>query len=445
MSKLARRALLLMLLASSLQGIACEPKKVEPTPTPSPTPQPQTTPDAAQDQAAAQAPKEEKTSKTQAQNKVSADLDKAKALSQTYRKLLQQGRTQVQRKDYKAGIATFEEALKLDPNDARVLGELGFAALLDGQLDLAERANLASVRFAREDHKLKGASLYNLGRVAAERQDKERAAKYYRESLQVRPDNATVLAKLKALEVAAPDNAQPTLACELAEITSSADDLGALCKAYTKHTQSDPDGVLECDDPSDYQVVALGADGKAVVFSYEERDIFTRFYVLAVWHKQRWYARQLDMEYNPGAFGIGEELNIGQLELKQLVPGGKAELIFERTHARHDTDLGINEYEESETQHTMIVGFDGPGPLWLLDITTLNTYQRDFISPREEEEDGIEHTINEPVKRRDKLKLTFDATSGDLNVELAEGSAAQLGVTLGREALVTRAQVCLRD
>lgn len=381
----------------------------------------------------------------QLKGKVSQDRAKGKALAKQYRTLLRKGREQVQAKSYKEGIETFIEALKLDPNDSRVLSELGFAALLDGQLERAQRATLDSLRFA-QDSKLKGAALYNLGRIAEAKDDKEGAASYYTRSLEIRPDNKIVTQRLAALKVDAPTAAPASSACgfDIITPTDAKAPLKSLCQVYVKDGLVDPSGAHECDAPSGFKTLKLDGDRQAVIFSYEERDIFTRFYVLALYDGAQWSARQLDMEYNPGAFGIGEELQIDQLEGRQLIPGGAQELLLRWSHRRHDSDMGINEYEESERHQTLVLIFDQLSPFGMILLEESASYSRDFIFPREEEEAGIEHSIQSPTQEATGVKVIFHEDSGELELVAKDKLGPGAGIRLGRKPLKDYAQLCTR-
>lgn len=445
------RILGLVLLALSLTG--CE-RQTPPDATPkqAPTPADGTAKDQGAASALADAGEQQAPSSPEPaqageslKGKVSQDRAKGKELAKQYRVLLRKGREQVQAKSYKEGIETFVEALKLDPNDSRLLSELGFAALLDGQLDLAQRSTLDSLRFT-QDKKLKGAALYNLGRIAEAKDDKEGAASYYARSLEIRPDNKIVAQRLAALKVAAPTPEAVASACGFDPISpvDAKAPLASLCQVYVKGGLVDPSGAYECDAPKDFKTLKLDGGRQAVIFSYEERDIFTRFYVLALFDGTQWSARQLDMEYNPGAFGIGEELKFEQLEGRQLVPGGAQELLLQWSHHRHDSDMGINEYEESQRHHVLILSFDQLSPFGMVLLEDATSYSRDFIFPREEEEDGIEHSIQSPTQEATGFKVIFHEASGELELAARDKLVPGAGVRLGRKPLRDYAQLCTR-
>ncbi|MBK9070051.1 MAG: tetratricopeptide repeat protein [Myxococcales bacterium] len=97
------------------------------------------------------------------------------------------------RGDYAAALTSFEPASAVAADDATVLNEVALAALMTGDYGKAETAAKRALDVAA-DNKLKGAASYNLGRLAQVRGRLQEAASYYLQSLQLRPDNATVMA-----------------------------------------------------------------------------------------------------------------------------------------------------------------------------------------------------------------------------------------------------------
>ncbi len=119
-----------------------------------------------------------------------------------YAARLRAGRTHAKAKRWGEAVAEFEAALVAIPMDDRALSELGWAAFQAGDHVKAEKANADSVRVSSQPE-LKAASLYNLGRVAEARGDRDRAAALYADSLVLRP-NKTVVKRLVALGKPAP-------------------------------------------------------------------------------------------------------------------------------------------------------------------------------------------------------------------------------------------------
>jgi hypothetical protein len=139
-------------------------------------------------------------------------LAKARTL---YRARLDEGRRLTKAGQHTEAIATYLQALELDPSDVVLLGELGWASFKGGDLPGARHATTHGLRFARTDEQ-RGMLTYNLGRVAEAEGDQARAAELYRESLTLR-DNATVRKRLDALAAPPPAPPPPTHMEVLAE------------------------------------------------------------------------------------------------------------------------------------------------------------------------------------------------------------------------------------
>ena len=107
------------------------------------------------------------------------------------------GRKAVKAKDYAAGIAAYEAALKIVPTSTSVLGELGWALFLAGKLEPAEDKTREAL-YESSSAKQIGALRYNLGRIAEAQGDKDAARRAYTESLAYRV-NATVEKRLDAV------------------------------------------------------------------------------------------------------------------------------------------------------------------------------------------------------------------------------------------------------
>src|SRR5215470_3007299 len=106
--------------------------------------------------------------------------------------LLRKGRDLQGAKKYAEAIAAFEEALKLQPDDPTVLGELGWTAYL--MKDYAKAKDATQKAIARQPApNIRGAALYNLGLIDEAKGDTAGAVTAYTESLRARP-NATVRA-----------------------------------------------------------------------------------------------------------------------------------------------------------------------------------------------------------------------------------------------------------
>jgi Tfp pilus assembly protein PilF len=94
-----------------------------------------------------------------------APLDAAaKAKAKRYLSALGRGRKATVKQDYSAAVAAFDEALKLEPRDARALAERGYAKYLAGDLDGGAQDFRLATPFA-SDPKLRAQIAFNQGLV----------------------------------------------------------------------------------------------------------------------------------------------------------------------------------------------------------------------------------------------------------------------------------------
>lgn len=385
-----------------------------------------------------QAPKKE-------QVRAAEDPERAAELQAKLRERLRQGRDLVQAKKYEAGMAAFERALAIEPNDPRLLSEIGWAAFLAGDLERAEQANRDSVRFAT-DPNIQGASLYNLGRVAEARDQPNVAARYYMRSLAVRA-NDTVTARLEKLtdQGADPEAVQhegvqltecafvsvpgdtPLEVCQAIAAGASGEE--ASCDASAFDTKTGRIERLEIDDETLTQ---------AALFSYQAR--FTDYWVAALEVDGQWHATPLFWVYNPGAFGIFEDLEGLDMRARQLVPGGAPELVITYTHTRHDTDMGIDEAEDTATTMMNVIGLDRGEPARLLGVITDYTYERDRLGATDPEDIPEDlRTEGLPLEQRRGVTVDFDDQG---NVELSKRDDIPTSASPGTFPLGTSALRC---
>jgi tetratricopeptide (TPR) repeat protein len=128
----------------------------------------------------------------------SFDPRKVPATRAEVAELLERGRELVQQGQHAEGLKRLKRALHRLPGDAAIAAEIGWAHLQAGELDKADKTTRQALRWAREAGQ-RGMCLYNLGRIAQQRGDKDLAAAFYEGSLKLRP-NASVQARLDALK-----------------------------------------------------------------------------------------------------------------------------------------------------------------------------------------------------------------------------------------------------
>jgi tetratricopeptide (TPR) repeat protein len=116
--------------------------------------------------------------------------------------VLNEGRKLVKDGDLAGGIAKYEALLAIVPHYGPALGELGWAEFKAGKLDDANAHTLRALSETKDPNKL-GMLLYNLGRIAESRLERDAAIGHYQASLALRP-NDTVSKRLADLQAAAP-------------------------------------------------------------------------------------------------------------------------------------------------------------------------------------------------------------------------------------------------
>ncbi len=318
---------------------------------------------------------------------------KGTELRKTFITHLKAGRKLVQKKDYKAGLVELEKARSIDPNDPRILSEIGFAAMLADDLTVARKANLDSVRFAKEDN-LKAASLYNLGRIAEKESDTAAAIGYYQQSLELRP-NKTVEARLATLNGVpagdAPGSTPEACDFEVHAGKSKEEVCQAVAKAQhlTKPVcgKSERYSVVSDLEKTSFDASEVGFDKIELIHFYDEDDDMTEIFHLGVLDKKgTWHTVPLYWVYNPGAFGIMESLAQPKVSFEKLMGDDTTQVVVRVGHHRHDSDMGLAEIESEDTTGIIVIGANGDGtPKLLANFTDTYKYLREKLDFEGEE------------------------------------------------------------
>jgi hypothetical protein len=160
---------------------------------------------------------------------------------------------------------------------------------------------------------------------------------------------------------------------------------------------------------------------EAAVVSYvDEEEHWTRVLALALRHGDRWHVRTLVHEYNPGAFGIMEDVRVEPIEVRQLIPGGAPEVIVRTRHARSDRDMGVDEEERLSTEVVHIAGLVEGAPRMLLRVVTDRHYTRErtgLFSDEELKLSGVTVYEKLPIKKHSGVTLRFLPKTGEVQVE----------------------------
>lgn len=233
---------------------------------------------------------------------------KASSPDKALLKHLAEGRKLTKDKKYKEAIVELEKALAIHDSDAKVLSELGYAALLDKDLERSQKASDKALK-STTDPKLRASVLYNLGRVHEEKGDKAAASESYAASLALR-DNDAVKKRLEGLgeqkKRVDPCSAAFPQIDDLCECLKKSDDLLSLDGART----CSPKKADELDLKNDrLSILEVGTSevGENAVDVLVAKD--TSGY--------RMVAR-LGERYEPGAFGVHNETKLVGAETRKV-------------------------------------------------------------------------------------------------------------------------------
>lgn len=369
-----------------------------------------------------------------------------------FEKSLSEGRALHEKKDYAGALKAFQAALAIAPDDPRALSELGWAAFFLKDLDLAEASTRKSLERAAEPY-LKASGYYNLGRIQEERGRPDEAIASYRRSLEHRL-NATVKARLAKLDAAA---AAAYEILGIAPLKGPFVSLEAYCEQAVKRARPrplrcDPSGVNLGDaykGPSrvpgarpPYLAVRVIAasrpaseEASAVVPPTDGKPEAPPLgggltgYHLSIRTRLGWFiAEEAVATYNPGAFGITENIDVKELALSDAIPGGAPEVFFRSVHYRGDSNMSVNELEEYVDETLLVCGL-GPSdkPSCTRPIPIAWSEHVALISP-EMDDPGAKHALKD---NKGHLSAVFLA-SGELEIKgdeksLRDGQKGLLG------------------
>jgi tetratricopeptide (TPR) repeat protein len=333
-----------------------------------------------------------------------------------YRKHLTEGRSLASKSQWPEAIKEFDAALAVVPGDAPALTELSWAAFKAGELDRSKKAGEEALQRTTSP-KLKGMAHYNLGRVAEEKKDMKEAIEHYRKSIALRP-NETVekrlaeLTKKEKAPAAAPRAPEP-LGCQ-----TPAAKIEDVCACLTKAQADDPT-PRTCEAVKDAKLGRPDLTLLEVSVPIMETD----YILVARTEKGFMPIHVLGKTYNPGAFGIFEEFEV--LSAAEKTAGKTSILWLETQNARHDSDMGIDEYEEETTKTvTICVPPQGERKEWKcpLVIPAEYAYTRDRMKLEGFTPDAVTRdlmTKGLPIKEAFTLGITL--TEGKAEVKVISG------------------------
>ena len=338
--------------------------------------------------------------------------------------LLARGRKAVKAKDYASGIAALQKAKALSPMSGKVLGELGWAYFLDGQLDRASHELDLALRHTTAA-KTKGAVLYNLGRVHEARGKTELAAELYAKSLQARPGNAVVEGRLKSLR-----KDDPPLHTQCAFDLEPTKTPKSLCEDFLGRHPGQGEDPAVCSfgaDASSRTAAVRTSSYEASVFAIHDHALMEESFLLAVAQGERWSTSSLFWVAHPGVGYADENVDDVSIEARELTGKPPEELVLRWRISQHDMDPGVLYQEDSMSKGVGVVSLDDGTPRWVATVRTHSEWNRGEMDP---DEWGA---MIDPETGTAAAKVTFDA-KGSLTVT-ADGASLPVSSTAGTFAL----------
>lgn len=324
-------------------------------------------------------------------------------LSKQFRSKLDEGRKLTKAGDHEGGIERYHEALAIEPSNPSALAELGWAALLANQLDLAQGATSQALTYSRKPEQ-QGMILYNLGRVAEARGQTDEAINHYRVSLERRP-NATVQTRLDGL-LATTTVAPPREGLE--QLASGITDLGAACKLLADQKCAD---IFTMDEANCTCTAPDDESGGWALLEVGEADSQNSQWYPAAKTSAGWVVFDtIAWIYNPGMMGIYEDVQWTVPELADLLAGGEPEWVLGFHKERSDSDMGINEFESESFSMSVICAREGAEAWCTAPLLRDYSYTRDVQFEDEEYEgaDAIQHE-GLPINAAFSCKLELGA------------------------------------
>lgn len=285
---------------------------------------------------------------------------------------LQAGRKAHLAKDFAAAVAAFSRALEAFPDDPRALMERGWAKFQAGDL-VGAAADTEGALKRSSDPLLRAAALYNLGRVHEARGEVAAAIQVWKESLVLRP-NKVVSERLAKLA-----GQQPTGPLEATRLLGPFADEAAMCSALRSDAHL---GLgLRCKrGPVDTPLSAAAAGqayiavGSIPTFDDEVKpppgpawvddvDVSGEvvYHLVVVTLAGLFVQPGIAGTYNPGAFGISEEVTFKTAK-SVAIPGASVAWLLELGVSRSDSDMGLNEVEFWDSESVAVCGI-GPSGL----------------------------------------------------------------------------------
>lgn len=328
--------------------------------------------------------------------------------------------------DWKAAVAAYEKAASLDDDNAKILGELGWAQFNGKDLDGAQRSLGLALRYA-QDRKHRADLHFKLGRVAEERGDFVRAKDQYDQSLalenspEAQEREGAVGPKRTAICTDDGGCGEPHYA-----------DLQAACASMLARMhertglpgEADPD--FSCDAANPRKLAITGGEateaailvvrGEHLGTTEEEHDLFAR--VAAGWHR---VGTLLDLQ-NPDHGHTTRSGTLDELDTKELLPSAPGPEVVVTVQAKEsNADLDDN-IRYTQEHSAYIVCSIGEGTHACHEIPTRWTYRAEALDPAAPARQDLE--AQEFV-----VEVSFDG-KGNVTLE-RKGNAPSGGVDNG--------------
>ena len=180
--------------------------------------------------------------------------------------------------------------------------------------------------------------------------------------------------------------------------------------SQTLQASRHPDRVLD-------EVVRIAGRG---IVSVPNFGLWKHRAELALRGRDGWHAAGTVLYvYNPGAFGISEEGEVGELEFTALVPGGPSALRVDISHNRSDADIGINEAEFTSDTSTVLCGAVDGAPRCVR-LPREHDYTREVMEAGGEDDEEPHEGL--PIHERYVIDLAFQPEAGTVTLQASEGA-----------------------
>lgn len=280
-----------------------------------------------------------------------AEKAEAKERSKKFWALVNAGRGLVRTaKDYAGGIAKYKEALEFLPSHPVALGEIGYANLLAGNLEDAERFTDQALTI-QTSYRQRGMLHYNRGQILEKRGDPRGALNAYRSSWAAR-HNDTVKARIDELAAQIGQSPRKTFKA-----------LATVCDNVKSDWDCGRDTPCTCGT----RFVGPAASGirRAAILRLTGQGLGTidAEYLAVEAAPDDWrLVGMVTSGYSPGAFGIFNSGTISELALKPLddrEPNAGAMVVLISENHTVDSDLGMNAVSEQGAWTLTLCGLSG--------------------------------------------------------------------------------------